>query len=388
MKKLWISFAIVFVGSFAVLGWVGMLGIGLMLVCLRALELRAHWYARSSDFLGLPFMQTLRWMRAPGDSILCIERAGAGGVRLRRPVGEGEERGGGDSGCGACSFGRLRALIGPHFSHCYETVGGMRAFRILSSGGLLMTVQELHESVAAKKAELDGLRPLPAEALSNLEHYYDLEITYTSNAIEGNTLGPVETTLVIEKGITISGKPLKDHLEALDHYDAMHYVRELARENTPITESDVRNLHRLVMHRSRPDTAGRYADLARYVRTETGRYDFPSPVEIPALMGDFSNWLQSAPVTPATAFTAHRRLVDVHPFNDGNGRTARLVMNLVLIRGGYPPVAVRPEDRQSYVAALQISQAGRGHEAFDGLLFQRLDSTLAEYLRAVRRESI
>ena len=133
----------------------------------------------------------------------------------------------------------------------------------------------LLDAIADKKNRLDRLRPLSAEALSKLEHYYDLEITYTSNAIEGNTLSPVETTLVIEQGVTIGGKPLKDHLEALDHYDAIRYVRELAREKTPLTESDVRNLHRLVVQRSRPDIAGRYADLARYVRTETGRYDFP-----------------------------------------------------------------------------------------------------------------
>ena len=93
---------------------------------------------------------------------------------------------------------------------------------------------------------------------------------------------------MIEQGVTISGKPLKDHLEALDHYDAIRYVRELANEKAPLTESDVRNLHRLVVQRSRPDIAGRYADLARYVRTETGRYEFPSPAEIPGLMGDFA----------------------------------------------------------------------------------------------------
>ncbi len=185
-------------------------------------------------------------------------------------------------------------------------------------------INPLREQIAAKKARLDRLRPLPPEALSNLEHYYDVEITWTSNAIEGNTLGPVETTLVIEQGVTIGGKPLKDHLEALDHYDAIRYVRELAREQTPLTESDVRNLHRLVVQRSRPDIAGRYADLARYVRTETGRYDFPSPAEIPAPMGDFAGWLGTAPATPEAGFTAHRRLVDIHPFNDGNGRTARL----------------------------------------------------------------
>src|SRR6266851_575672 len=125
-------------------------------------------------------------------------------------------------------------------------------------------------AIADKKTRLDRLRPLPPEALSNLEHYYDLEITYTSNAIEGNTLSPVETTLVIEQGITISGKPLKDHLEALDHYDAIRYVRDLARQETPLTEIDMRNLHKLVMQRSAPEIAGQYADLPRFVRAETG----------------------------------------------------------------------------------------------------------------------
>lgn len=242
----------------------------------------------------------------------------------------------------------------------------------------------LLDAIAEKKTRLDQLRPLSPEALSNLEHYYDLEITYTSNAIEGNTLSPVETTLVIEKGVTIAGKPLKDHLEALDHFDAIRYVRELARETSAITESDVRNLHRLVMQRSRPDIAGSYANLARYVRTETGRHEFPSPAEIPPLMGDFAGWVGSAADRLETAFTAHRRLVDIHPFNDGNGRVARLVMNLVLIRAGYPPIAVRPEDRPAYIRALQLAQAGQGTDSFDNLLCGRLDATLAEYLNALQ----
>jgi Fic family protein len=234
------------------------------------------------------------------------------------------------------------------------------------------------------KERLDELRPLSPKAVASLEHYYDIELTYTSNAIEGNTLSAVETTLVIEKGITISGKPLKDHLEALDHYDAMRYVRELARRQTSLTESDVRNLHKLVMQRSAPEIAGQYADLPRYVRTEAGRYSFPSPAEVPALMGDFTGWLGTAPDTPDTAFTAHRRLVDIHPFNDGDGRTARLLMNLILIRGGYPPVAVRPEDRLEYIRSLQQEQAGQGADSFNTLLYRRLEATLGEYLSAMQ----
>ncbi len=245
-------------------------------------------------------------------------------------------------------------------------------------------MNKLLSSIAAKRERLNQLRPLSGEALARLEQYHDIELTYTSNAIEGNTLSAVETTLVIENGITISGKPLKDHLEALDHFDAIRYVRELARQGAPIIESDIRNLHRLVMYRSVPNIAGQYADLPRYVRTETGRYSFPSPVEIPALMGDFVRWLTAAVTAVDTAFEAHRKLVDIHPFNDGNGRTARLLMNLVLIRGGYPPVAVRPEDRLEYILSLQEAQAGQGAERYNALLYRRLDETLEEYLRALQ----
>ena len=230
-------------------------------------------------------------------------------------------------------------------------------------------MDKLLEQIEAKKAELDRLRPLSPRGLSNLEHVHDLELTYTSNAIEGNTLTAAETTLVVEQGITIGGKPLKDHMEAIDHYDAIRYVRALARQGTTLTEMDVRTLHSLVVKRSDPEIAGRYADQGRFVLTEAGRHAFPSPAEVPALMGDFAAWLASAPDTPATAFAAHRRLVDIHPFNDGNGRTARLLMNLVLLRGGYPPVAVRPEDRPAYLRSLQQAAP----ESFDRLLYERLD---------------
>jgi Fic family protein len=243
-------------------------------------------------------------------------------------------------------------------------------------------MDKLRAAIAEKKAELDRLRGRAPGALGNLEHAHDLELTYTSNAIEGNTLTAAETTLVVEQGIAIGGKPLKDHLEALDHFDALHYMRGLARDLVPLTEADIRNLHRLVTQRSYPEIAGRYADQGRFVVTDEGRHAFPSPAEVPALMGDFAHWLAAAHDTPETAFAAHRRLVAIHPFNDGNGRTARLLMNLVLIRGGYPPVAVRPQDRPAYLSALQAAQAGRGTAPFERLLYERLDATLEEYLSA------
>lgn len=241
----------------------------------------------------------------------------------------------------------------------------------------MISIADLQASAAGKKERLGALRPLHPEALTKLAHYYDIEITYSSNAIEGNTLTAVETTLVLEKGLTIGGKPLRDHLEALDHYDAIRYVRDLAAEAVPLTESVIRSLHTLTVRRSNPEIAGRYADLPRYVRTEAGRFDFPPPVEIPALMGDLAAWLGTAPASPETAFTAHRRLVDIHPFHDGNGRTARLLMNLILIRAGYPPVAIRPEDRLAYIQSLQQPHPA---EPFFRLLYERLDATLDDYL--------
>jgi len=248
-------------------------------------------------------------------------------------------------------------------------------------------VRALAAAVDAKKRRLDDIRAergvVPFAAL---EHSQRIDITYTSNAIEGNTLTAGETALVLEKGITVAGKPLKDHLEAVDHAAALDWVLRIAADSEGrITEADIRTLHGLVVATSMPDIAGRYAEQARYVNTDRGVFHFPAPIEIAALMRDFSAWLAGAAATPETAFAAHRRLVVIHPFSDGNGRTARLLMNLVLARAGFPPIAVRPEDRPAYLAALETDQAGGGHAAFDALLYRRLDGTLDLYLEAARQ---
>jgi Fic family protein len=239
-------------------------------------------------------------------------------------------------------------------------------------------------TVSAKKRRLDALRKtIRPGKLDGLEHSQRIDITFSSNAIEGNTLTAGETALVLEKGITVSGKPLKDHLEAIDHARALDWVLEIASApETPVTEADIRNLHRLVLAKSSPDIAGCYADRPRYVNTDAGIHEFPAPLDIPALMQAFSSWLGQEKDSPRTAFDAHLRLVGIHPFNDGNGRTARLLMNLVLARAGYPPLAIRPEDRPSYIAALEIAQRGDGIAAFDDLLLHRLDQTLDMYLAA------
>ena len=243
-------------------------------------------------------------------------------------------------------------------------------------------MQQLKRSIEKKKAELDRLRPLRPDALRNLVHYYDVELTYTSNAIEGNTLTHRETAELIEHGITVGGKPLRDHLEAEDHYQAVRWMRELASRDTPFGETTVTELHRRIVARSKPEIAGFYSDHAR--RIAGSAVVFPNPRKIPELMDAFGRGLETAPLSPASAFETHFRLTAIHPFSDGNGRTARLLMNLMLLRGGYAPVAVRPEDRARYLDALEQASLVDDLVPFQTLMHERLDATLEAYLNAFR----
>ena len=245
-------------------------------------------------------------------------------------------------------------------------------------------------SAQAKLARLWTLRAtmIPG-GLDGLERAQRIDVTYSSNALEGNTLTAGETASVIEHGLTVGGKPLRDHLEAVDHARALEWVVEIARDAVrPVAGTDIRQLHGLVVAGSAPAIAGRYAAGRRYVNTDAGAVVFPPPAAVPALMGEFAAWLAAAPGdaagAPGTAFEAHRRLVAIHPFDDGNGRTARLLMNLVLIRAGYPPVAVRPEHRPAYLAALERDQATGDAEPFHALMHERLDAALELYLDAAR----
>lgn len=243
-------------------------------------------------------------------------------------------------------------------------------------------VEELSARIAAIKAELDAMRPLSPSLLASIRKPYDLELTYSSNAIEGNTLTLRETKEVIEHGITISGKPLKDHLEAQDHHHALEYMYELAGGDEPIGERTVRELHSLVVKRSQYDIAGRYSPAPRVVSGSSTI--FPHPLKVPELMQEFGSGLAQLPPTPEAAFEAHFRLVSIHPFADGNGRTARLLMNLLLVRDGYRPVAVRPEDRSEYLDSLEIASNRGDISRFQSLMHRRLAETMTDYVRVVR----
>ena len=237
-------------------------------------------------------------------------------------------------------------------------------------------------SIRTKKEQLDKLRPLSSAVLAHLQKYYDVELTYTSNAIEGNTLSHRETAEVIEHCITVGGKKLKEHLEAVDHYEAVLWMRELAAQAMPVGESVVRELHRRIVARSEPEIAGFYSPHRR--RIAGSPVVFPNPLKIPELMAAFGHQLEQAPPTPEAAFDAHFRLTAIHPFSDGNGRAARLLMNLLLIRGGYVPVAVRPEDRKTYLDALERGSLADDLKPFQAFMHARLDATLGEYLSALQ----
>jgi Fic family protein len=237
--------------------------------------------------------------------------------------------------------------------------------------------------IAQKRARLEALRPLAGRSLAALAQWYDVELTWSSNAIEGNALTRSETAIVLEKGLTIGGKPLKDHLEALGHRDALGYVRARATETRPIRETDVRAIHRLVLQRVEPEDAGRYSIHQRAIAGSP--LMLPSPAEIPALMGDFAQWLATAPPDVDTAFTAHARLVRIHPFSDGNGRTARLLMNLLLLRAGYPPLVIAPEHRARYIDALQAMQLHDDPARYEALMAERLEASLDHHLELLSR---
>jgi Fic family protein len=243
-------------------------------------------------------------------------------------------------------------------------------------------------ALTEKKAQLDAQRPLSAALLRNLEDWFRVELTYTSNAIEGNTLTRRETALVVEKGLTVGGKSLVEHLEAVNHARAVDWIREqVARRPRDLDGRDILELHTVVLKGIDDANAGRYRKVA--VRISGSMVVLPNPVKVPGLMEEFAAWLRSAPgLHPVElAAEAHYRLVTIHPFVDGNGRTARLLMNLILLMEGYPAAIIQKRERLAYITALEKAQLGGSKDDYLKLIARAVERSLNIYLKALQGDA-
>lgn len=241
----------------------------------------------------------------------------------------------------------------------------------------------------AKKERLDSYRPLPQELVKNLEEWFRIELTYTSNAIEGNTLTRQETALVVEKGITVQGKSVEEHLEAINHAKAMDFIKTLAgKKRQDIENNDILNIHRIILKKIDDVNAGRYRAVA--VRLKGSETILPNALKVPELMEKFIDWLQGESLDHPIkiAVDAHFKLVSIHPFVDGNGRTARLMMNLLLMQEGFPPAIVRKEDRIDYISSLEKGQTKSDLTDYYTFMFEAVDRSLDIYLKALEPERV
>lgn len=242
-----------------------------------------------------------------------------------------------------------------------------------------------YDKLTDKKNQLDSYRPLPSELLRNLDEWFRVELTYTSNAIEGNTLTRRETALVVEKGLTIGGKTLIEHLEATNHAHALDWVKErINHRNQTLCEKDILLIHDIVLKAIDDKNAGRYRNVP--VRISGSSVILPNPRKVPDLMEEFVEWLENSqylhPVELAAE--AHYRLVTIHPFVDGNGRTARLLMNMILLMNEYPPAIIRKRDRLKYISSLEKAQLGGSKDDYIKIITKAVDRSFDIYLTAVQ----
>ncbi|MBN8828882.1 MAG: Fic family protein [Sphingobacteriia bacterium] len=238
-----------------------------------------------------------------------------------------------------------------------------------------------------KKKQIDSFRPLNFDLINNLEKWFKVELTYTSNAIEGNTLTRKETAVVVEKGLTIGGKSLIEHLEAINHAKALDLIHSLSESKKTIKEHEILSIHYAILKGIDDHNAGKYRNVA--VRISGSSVVMPAAHKINNLMEEFINWLNNEgnnihPVEKAAL--AHYKLVSIHPFTDGNGRTARLLMNLILIQNGYPPAIINNKYRLEYINALEKAQLGGNLKDYLNIIINAVDKSLEIYLRAIKDE--
>ncbi|MBI3289811.1 Fic family protein [Candidatus Microgenomates bacterium] len=249
-------------------------------------------------------------------------------------------------------------------------------------------MDDLLKRLTEKKEQLDKLRPLPKELEQNLDDWLRVELTYSSNAIEGNTLSRIETAEVLERGVAavIKGKPLKDQLEALNHVKALEFIKTLAhtlKSHQYITEEKIKAIHKIILTGINDEWAGKYRETEVFIRGFN--VDLPQPHKVPYMMTEFVQWLQGIQEHAVlVAADAHYKFVTIHPFIDGNGRTGRLLMNLVLLIHGYPMAIIRNEERTQYLNALNTAQTKGNLQPFYTIVATAVERMLDAYINAAK----
>lgn len=244
-------------------------------------------------------------------------------------------------------------------------------------------VNDLFESINEKKAQLDAARPLPKYTLKSLREKLFWEWTYNSNAIEGNTLTMNETKVVLE-GITVGGKTLREHLEVINHCEAISYVEEIVQQQETLSEWQIKNLHRLVLKGIDDAYAGVYRK--EQVFLSGAKHTPPAHYVIQEKMEQIMNWyhhegIHLHPVERGAML--HAFFVGIHPFIDGNGRTARLLLNLELMKDGFPPVIIKVENRLVYYEVLDQAHTTEDYSDFIALVEHEVEDSLDLYLSAI-----
>lgn len=226
----------------------------------------------------------------------------------------------------------------------------------------------MFETIDSLKNKLDAQRPLSPSIVKNLQEDLILRWTYHSNAIEGNTLTLLETKVVLE-GITVGGKALREHFEAINHRNAIYYVEDIIKKEEPFSEWQIRNIHQLILKNIDDDNAGRYRQQNVLISGATNTP--PDYTLLNDKMAQFIDWYNTKadlmhPIERAAK--VHADFIGIHPFIDGNGRTSRLIMNLELMKAGYPPCVITVENRLAYYKALDQWMAFGKTEAFNQLV--------------------
>lgn len=250
--------------------------------------------------------------------------------------------------------------------------------RILKRRTVLSEFTPLFQEIDNFKSQLSKYRPLTPGELRRLREEFLVEFTYNSNAIEGNTLTLQETAMVLE-GITIDQKPLREHLEVIGHRDAFVYVEELAKKKKAFSKKEILDIHSLVLM-DRPEDKGVYRKIP--VRIMGATHIPPDPIQIPELMEKLLKETKESklhPIEEAALF--HLKFEGIHPFIDGNGRTGRLLMNLMLMRHGYSPIDVKFKDRKKYYKSFDIYYSKHSPENMIELISGYVKERLQQYLK-------